>query len=454
MTQEITMPNEWDPREYQKPLWRYLSDEKNKRRRAVCVWHRRAGKDALVLNLAATLCQGKIGAYWHMLPTQKQARKVIWDGFNKEGKRHINQAFPHILRENTRSHEMQIVLKSGSIWQLCGSDNYDSLMGAGPVGVVFSEWSLCDPAAWDYISPMLEENGGWALFIYTPRHKNHGHTLWEMARKNSNWFSSLLTIDDTKRQDGSRIITTEQIQLLTEEGMSEAKLQQEYYCSFEATLPGAYFALEVAAMRKDNRICPIPIETTLPVYTFWDLGISKGGSMIIWFVQAIGKEIRLVDYYDDVEGRGMPHAINYVDNFAKTHNITYAQHFAPHDINVHDLMKDKKTRLQIAREMGIKFHMVEKCKSIADGNEKIRLLFPRLWMDINRCANGISALASYRRKWNAALAKYDDVEIHDWASNGAAALRQLVQVWKDNFARPGITHMETFIANTGYDPLA
>ena len=132
----------------------------------------------------------------------------------------IDQAFPKEIRTNTRSQEMQIELKSGSIWQLCGSDNFDALVGANPRGVIFSEWSLCNPKAWDYIRPILAENGGWALFIYTARGKNHGYTMAEMARKNPNWHYSCLTVEDTKRRDGSRIITEEAIQEDRESGIS------------------------------------------------------------------------------------------------------------------------------------------------------------------------------------------------------------------------------------------
>ena len=134
-----------------------------------------------------------------MLPTQRQAKKVIWNGLDGEGRRIVDQAFPKELRTRSDATEMLIELKNGSIWQLCGSDNYDSLVGANPVGVVFSEWSLCNPKAWDYIRPILAENGGWALFIYTPRGTNHGKALYSMAIDNDAWMASLLTVEDTTR---------------------------------------------------------------------------------------------------------------------------------------------------------------------------------------------------------------------------------------------------------------
>ena len=197
-------------------------------KRAVAVWHRRAGKDSTALNYTACEAIEKPGVYWHMLPTQRQARKVVWDGIDRKGRRVANQVFPREIVKKKRADEMQIELINGSIWQLCGSDNYDSLVGANPVGVVFSEWSLCNPAAWDFIRPILSENGGWAIFIYTPRGKNHGYKMAEMARKNPDWFYSRLTVEDTARDDGSPVITSEAIQAERDAGMYEEMIQQEF----------------------------------------------------------------------------------------------------------------------------------------------------------------------------------------------------------------------------------
>ncbi|MCP4489718.1 MAG: hypothetical protein GY820_20745, partial [Gammaproteobacteria bacterium] len=175
----------------------------------------------------------RVGNYWHLFPKQRQARKAIWNGIDGDGRKILKQVFPEVIRDRTDGTEMMIELKNNATWQLCGSDNYDSLVGSNPVGVVFSEWSLCDPNAWDYIRPMLLENGGWAIFIYTSRGKNHGYNTYNMAKKSDKWFCELLTVNDTKRIDGSPVITPEMIQSERDEGMSEEMIQQEYYCSFD-----------------------------------------------------------------------------------------------------------------------------------------------------------------------------------------------------------------------------
>lgn len=426
---QIEMPNDWDCMNHQIPLWNYFD---NGGKRGVAVWHRRAGKDSTAINYTASDAIENVGVYWHMLPTQTQARKVVWDGIDRYGRRIIDQSIPKEIRTATRSQQMQIEMASGSLWQLCGSDNFDSLVGANPRGVVFSEWALCNPKAWDYIRPILAENGGWALFIYTARGKNHGYTLSEMARKNPSWFHSVLTVDDTKRADGAPIISQEAIQDDRDAGMSEDMIQQEYYCSFDVAIPGAYFAKEIAAARADKRICFIPVEPHIQVHTFWDLGISKGNSMCIWFVQAIGKEIRVINHYEN-ENLPMSHYIGIVDKFKRDYSIEYGQHHAPHDIDVRDLMSGKK-RIDTAREMGIVFTMVPRTVDLNDSIESTRRLFSRCWFDENRCEAGINALASYHREFDDNKQVYRDVPVHDWSSNSADGFRQMAQAWQDRLA--------------------
>lgn len=423
------MPHEWDCMEHQIPLWNFLEGGG---KRAVAVWHRRAGKDSTSMNYTITEALENPGVYWHMLPTQKQARKVVWDGIDRAGRRMIDQCCPKELRNATRSQEMQIELKSGSIWQLCGSDNFDALVGANPKGVIFSEWSLCNPRAWDYIRPILAENGGWAIFIYTARGKNHGYTMAEMARNNPKWFYSRLTVDDTQRPDGSPIISQEAIQDDRDAGMSEDMIQQEYYCSFDAAIVGAYYSKEIASAHNDKRIGFVPIEASLQVHTFWDLGI--GDDMTIWFVQAVGKEIRCINYYEN-NGEGMAHYISYLDKFKREHNIDYGDHYAPHDIEARELMSGR-SRKDTALDMGIVFITVPRVSIIADGIEATRKIFPRVWFDETRCELGINALASYRREYNEKLDTYSDRPVHDWASNGADAFRQMAQAWQDRLSQP------------------
>jgi hypothetical protein len=200
----IELPNGWKPRWYQRPLWDYL--EKGGKR-ALGVWHRRAGKDDVLLHRTAVAAFERPATYWTALPEYAQARKALWTAVNPHtGKRRIDEAFPHILREATNEQEMFLRFKNGSTWQLVGSDRYDSLVGAGVAGVTFSEFSLANPSAWGYIRPMLEENNGWAAFITTPRGRNHVHDMLAMAKASPRWFAEVLSVYDTKALTEEQLI--------------------------------------------------------------------------------------------------------------------------------------------------------------------------------------------------------------------------------------------------------
>jgi phage terminase large subunit len=421
---EISIPNNWAPRPHQIDFFRAMD---NGAKRACLVWHRRAGKDSTSLNFTAKEMFKRKGNYWHLFPKQTQARKAIWNGINSDGQSILDQVFPEPVRARTSSQEMMIELKNGSTWQLAGSDNYDSLVGANPVGVVFSEWSLCDPNAWAYIRPMLAENGGWAVFIYTPRGKNHGFTLYNMARKADEWFCQNLTVNDTKRADGSPVISPEAIETERAEGMEEALIQQEFFGSFEAQIPGAYFADQLQQAKDQNRVGRIPIEPSLQVHTAWDLGISD--SMSIWFFQAMGKEIRLVDYYES-NGKGMEHYIQYLTQWADRNGVIYGQHLAPHDIEVRELTSGR-SRKDVARDMGITFRTVQRPRTKIEGIQAIRRMFPRFWIDDERAEQGYACIASYHREWDEKHQRFRDQPVHDWASHGADALQTLSLGWRD-----------------------
>jgi len=159
---EIELPYQWRPRPYQEPLWWSLEAGC---KRAVCIWHRRSGKDMTALNWCATQSFNRVGLYWHLFPTYSEGRKVIWQGRDK-AERLFLDAFPEDLYYRKLEQEMSIFLKNGSIYQVVGSDHVDRLMGANPIGVIVSEYALQNPAAWDLIRPMLAENEGWAIFPY------------------------------------------------------------------------------------------------------------------------------------------------------------------------------------------------------------------------------------------------------------------------------------------------
>lgn len=415
---KITLPYQYVPRMYQMPAWQYMQGAEEGKR-AVCVWHRRAGKDLFAINTIVPKMFERVGTYWHMLPTYKQGRNIVWNGFTKESKAFLSH-FPDELVASKNATEMRITTKNGSIYQVVGTDNINSLVGTNPVGVVFSEYSLHDPAAWDLIRPILAENGGWALFIYTARGKNHGYKLLEMAKKNKKWFQQVLVAGSgpnaTKRPDGSPVISDEVIEEERLSLMPEEMIEQEFYCSFEAPLIGAYYGQQMMFLDKQNpkRIGNVPYDPRLPVNTWWDLGMDDSTS--IWFAQEYGMEMRLIDYYEN-SGEGLAH-------YAKTmkdRGYVYGIHVAPHDINVRELGTGK-SRFEVAQDLGIKFRVAKK-HTVEDGIEAVRGILPTCWFDETKCERGIAALREYRKDWDEEKKVFRSTPLHNWASHGADAFR-------------------------------
>lgn len=226
---EIHLPYNYHARSYQIPFWEAM--EKRGKRRACLVWHRRSGKSKTLFAFEIMRALQTRGVYYHAFPEYNQGRKVLWDGIDLQGDRLIDKHIPKSLIKSTNKTEMKIELVNGSIWQIIGADNYDSLVGPNPIGIVLDEWAVSDkyPLAWDYFRPILAENHGWAVFPYTPRGMNHGYDLHQMACVNPDWFHQVLTVDDTQA------INRNDIQAERDDGMSEDMIQQEFYCSFIAS---------------------------------------------------------------------------------------------------------------------------------------------------------------------------------------------------------------------------
>jgi phage terminase large subunit len=386
-------------------------------KRAAVVWHRRAGKDLFSINFIAEQMVARPGTYWHCLPTYSQGRKIVWDEI-----RRFKQPFPKEIVAKTNEKEMQVEFVGteevpGSIYQVVGTDDIDRLVGGNPVGIVFSEYSLSDPAAWHLMQPVLRENKGWAMFIYTPRGHNHGYTLAQKARRSQEtdkrWFFQQLTCLDTIH-DHKRVCTEEDIQLDRDDGMPEELVKQEYFGSWDTPLVGAYYSKEMQEAETQNRLLNIGYEKKLMVNTYWDLGVDD--STCIWFVQRYGLEYRMIDFYE-AHGEGLPHYARIL----KERKYLYDQHWAPHDISVKELGTGK-TRLEIARGLGIKFRIAKKLP-IADGIEASRSILGRCWFDLVKTEHGIDALRSYQKTYDEKKEVYSSTPFHNWASHPADAFR-------------------------------
>lgn len=429
---EIDLPVNWKPRGYQMPAWTYLERGGT---RADIAAHRRWGKDDIALNWAAVAAMQRVGTYWHMLPEASQARKAIWDAINPHtGKRRIDEAFPKELRATTREQDMLIRFLNGSTWQVVGSDNYDRLVGAPPVGVVFSEWSLAKPHAWTYIRPILAENGGWAVFIWTPRGRNHATRAFEARELAGDWFTQRQPATETGVFTPAQL-ARERAELISEEGSEEegdAKFRQEYLVDFDAAVPGSYFGSLMAKAREEGRIGAFPYDPALPVNTAWDIGVDDYTA--VWFLQENGHHVRAIDYYeasgegaDSILAQALPELLTdpaavmaALANIKREAPYRYGTHFLPHDVMVREWGAGAKTRLQTLQSLGMVRIRVGVAMDPADRINAARRLLPTVSFDATRCGVGIDRLRNYRKRWNKSLLAYTG-PLHDENSHGSDA---------------------------------
>lgn len=418
----------WYQRRFHEALTRRQKD------RLIAIWHRRAGKDEIVLNAMRDLALKDPGTYWHCFPEQKQARKAIWNGVDGHtGKRRILQAFPERIIKRMQDDDMFIELNNGATFQLIGSDRYDATVGAGPKGIGYSEWALSNPAAWAYHSPMIRETNGFAAFITTPRGNNHAKTMYDRAATNDAWFSELLTVKDTGA------LTAEQLEEALDEyidlhgkDLGLAFFEQEYFCSFAGAMIGAIFGGEVSRAERDGRMKHVEIDRNYPVHTAWDLG--KAVNNPIWCFQVIPGEEgpRIVDFYrpesDDIE-----EWVKWLNDRVYTGND-----YVPHDILVTD-WGAKRTRIETLQMLGRKPRRIPKVSvqdGIQAGNKTIQKAVFHHSDDLEderseRVSLGVEGLKNYRREWDEEFKTFRENPVKDWAEHIGSSWRYLGLAWRD-----------------------
>lgn len=399
---------DFEPRSYQVPLIDALENKGFKR--IIAIWPRRAGKDVTVFNLCIRECLRRTCVIFYVFPTYSQGKKVIWDSITNAGKR-ILDFIPIPLVESMNSQEMKIRFVNGSLLQIVGSDNFDRLMGTNPQGIVFSEYAMQDPRAYQYMRPILTANNGWAIFISTPRGKNHFYDMYMSVKDSPYWWVEKLTVEDTKH------IPLSEIQREKEDGlMSDDLIQQEYYTSFTMGVEGAYYAKYLDDLRQKQQIGLVPVEPAFPVHTAWDLGVRDATTII--FFQMVGTSLRIVDCYENSK-HGLEHYVKVLQD----KDYIYGKHIAPHDIKVTEFGSGI-TRLEKARQLGIKFTLSGNF-SIEDGIEAVRSTLPRCYFDSVKCAPLLKALENYRQEYDQKHKVYKTTPLHSWASHFADAMRYL-----------------------------
>lgn len=409
-------------------MFKALVDGKN-----ICaVIHRRAGKD--IFCIQAWLLRGlsRVGTHVYLFPLYAQARSVIWNGMDFDGKPFI-AGLPDSLISKKNEARMEITLFNGSRLILAGSNNYDSLMGTNPVTIIYSEFSLHNPLARQHLDPILIQNQGREILQYTPRGMNHGHEVYNLVRDLPDYHVEHLSVEQTFKTDGSPIISPADIIQAKARGMSDEMIRQEFFVDFEVGNLGAYYTREMGDMEREGRITNLTADPRLNLHTIADLGGTDSTFFIIF--QVTGQFIHILNVIQD-SGKGLKYYLEEAEKYRISVGCQWGNHFGPHDIDQkHQGWEHAESRLMQARRNGWHFQVVPKV-NFEDGIEAVRYMFPRIRINKLLCQLLIRVLREYQREYDDAKARFDLKPLDNWAVHGADAFRYLGVQYKRLYSMP------------------
>lgn len=385
-----------------RPLQRHI--HASRKRFSVLVCHRRFGKTVLAINeliKGSLTCTHERPRLAYIAPTYKQAKQIAWDYL-----KHFSRPVPGV---SFNEAELRADYPNGGRVTLYGADNPDSLRGLYLDGVVIDEPAQCPQNLFpEIIRPSLADRKGWCMWIGTPKGRDAFCDLYEAAARDPEQFTAIYRASETGIVDPDELSQARA-------HMSDDEYNQEFECSFDAAVRGAYFGRLICEAEAAGRVTNVPYDPVLPVHTFWDLGV--GDATAIWFIQAApGGEMRAIDYYE-ADGEGLTHYAKVL----RDRGYVFGEHWGPHDLAVRELGTGK-SRLEVARSLGIDFRVAPNLP-VDDGIEAVRLTLPRTWFDKTRTAAGLEALRQYRREFNARLGEFKGRPLHDWTSHAADAFR-------------------------------
>lgn len=391
-------------------------------KRAYCVWHRKAGKDRTATFVESELAFRRVGLYWHALPKYEDARKVIWDAITPDGKRLIDVNFPAAIVKRRLDHEMKLELVNGSIWQPVGADNFNSLVGAFPTHVTYSEYPLMNPQAREFLRPALAMNDGTELVIGTPRGYNHGFDLWQYAKSRPEWFTSLLTVNDTN------VLSKE---ALEEErrSMPEELFRQEYECDWSAANIGAILGRYVEAAEKQGRINEDvefdPDGQGIEISS--DLGRRHAAAF--WFWQARVDGFALFDYDED---SGLD-AQEWIERLKmRLGNRPLRKLWLPHDARAKTFAAQHSAIEQFVTAFGVdKVAIVPRSNLKSHSINAGQVVIRKCHFNSLSCKQGLAALRAWQYEYDQERKTYSKNPLDDWSADGADAFCEGAKVMQE-----------------------
>jgi hypothetical protein len=429
---EIVIP--YRPR----PLQRSIHDRL--KRFNLLVIHRRAGKTVLAINeliKRVLTCEQDRPRGAYVAPLYRQAKSIAWD--------YLQHYCRPIPGAEFNQAELRVDLPGGGRIQLFGADNPDSLRGLYFDFVVIDEVAQISPNLWpEIIRPALADRKGGALFLGTPKGRSYFYDLYNTVKTDDSWLVEVHKASETGILDPDELAAARAT-------MSDDLYEQEFECSWTAAIKGTYFGDIINELRQQNRICRIPVETSTPVHTFWDLG--RNDSTCIWFMQRVGLENRFIDYYE-TNGEGLAHYAKVL----KDKGYLYGEHYLPHDVEITELTTNRSRR-ETLEELGVRpIRVVPRVREINEGIEMARQKLSSCWFDETKCDFGIRCLENYRKDWDESRQVFRSSPRHDEYSHGADAFRQFAQGfaptrgWEATLKPQNVSHRRASKSRPVYRP--
>lgn len=383
------------------------------------VWTRRAGKDRCFFNILVEAAMKKVGTYIYAFTTVKQAKLAMWKTIDMDGKSPIDYIPKELIYDINKS-DMTITLrdpkdlrKSGSIIKVTSThDAGKSLRGGNYMGVILSEFAFMDPDIYTVVTSSLLLTRGWIALITTVNGHNHAYKLWNSTLTSKDWYNSYHTCETYLDCDGNRIISAEAIRRELESGaMSQAKVNQEFYCDFDAAIEGAVFSSELDIAIKTGRVKDFAVGD-MPVSMFFDIGINKKtGCTSIWFVQfQTDDTIHFIDYFESSDQPAVFY-VNYIKDWMTENGTTPEKCYLPHDAMHRDKI-ECNTYAKRYIELGMAVEVIPRIEQKSYAIEFTRQTFKLYQIHKTNCDRGIQALREYN---------WDTLNSTHWANHACDA---------------------------------
>lgn len=381
---------------------------------ACLVAHRRAGKTVACINdlIRRAFTDGKTdGRYAYIAPFHSQAKSIAWDYLLR---------YTADVRVTANASELWVELLNGARIRLFGADNPDALRGLYLDGVILDEYADMRPRVWgEIIRPLLADRQGWAVFIGTPKGHNSFYEIWRTAQASESWFAASIRASESGLLPQGELDDARK-------GMTQDQYEQEFECSFEAAILGAYYGKELRQLEQDGRICDVAYDPKFPVYTSWDLGYHDDTA--IFFYQVLPQEIHVIDYYAG-SGLSIP---DYAEQVV-SRGYRFAKHWLPHDARAKTLASGGKSIIEQLVPLlgGVSKVDIVPSLSVQDGIQAARVMLPRVYFDRQNCYEAVELLKQYQREWDEDKKAFRERPRHDFTSHCADAFRMMAVSWQE-----------------------